>query len=86
MGKLIQKSLMNTSFYCANNNVDYLRLFGPFFDQFSITGTNYSLSPKSKSYRLCLRNSIWKKESFEKLLIDGSSAWEFEWYIEKTHQ
>ena len=82
-GKVNSEIINEHIIYCANNNVDYLRLFGPFFDQFSITGTNYSLSPKSKSYRLCLRNSIWKKESFEKLLIDGSSAWEFEWYIEK---
>lgn len=69
--------------YCVKNNIDYLRLFGPFFDQFPIIGTNYSLSPKSKPYRLCLRNSIWKKESFEKLLIDGFSGWQFEWNIEK---
>ena len=69
--------------FCAKNDVDYLRLFGPFFDEFAIEGTNYSQSPKSKPYRLCLRNAIWRKEAFETILIDGNSGWEFEWNIEK---
>lgn len=68
--------------YCKKNNIDYLRLFGPFFDKYEIEGTSYSLSPKSKPYRICLRTAIWKKESFDKLLIEGYSAWQFEWKIE----
>lgn len=82
-GKVNSKIINDHICYCANNNIDYLRLFGPFFDKYSITGTTYSLSPKSKPYRLCLRNSIWKKNTFEQLLIEGSSGWEFEWNIER---
>lgn len=69
--------------YCEINKIDYLRLFGPFFDSFSVPGSPYSVSPKSKPYRLSLRNSIWKRSSLERLLIDGYSGWDFEWKIEK---
>lgn len=69
--------------YCSENNIDYLRLFGPFFDEYAIADTPYSLSPKSKRYRLCLRSAIWKKKSFDKILIDGYSGWQFEWDIER---
>lgn len=69
--------------YCITNDIDYLRLFGPFFDQFAIPETCYALSPKSNYYRLCLQAAIWKKESLDKLLIDGYTGWQFEWKIEK---
>ena len=69
--------------YCSENNIDYLRLFGPFFDEFSITGTPYSLSPKSKKYRLCLRSAIWKKKSLDEILFDGYTGWQFELNIDK---
>lgn len=72
--------------YCKENNIDYLRLFGPFFDEYAIADTPYSLSPKSKRYRLCLRNAIWKKDSLDKILIEGYTGWQFEWDMEKYLQ
>lgn len=72
--------------YCKENNIDYLRLFGPFFDEYAIAYTSYSLSPKSKRYRLCLRNAIWKKDSLYKILIEGYTGWQFEWDMEKHLQ
>lgn len=82
-GSVNSKIINDHITYCQDNDIDYLRLFGPFFDDYSINQTYYSLSPKLKKYRLCLRNSIWKKDAIEKLLIEGYSAWEFEWRIEK---
>lgn len=75
---------INTHFvYCKENNIDYLRLFGPFFDDLAIEGTTYAYSPKSKRYRLCLRNAIWDKKSLDSILIEGNTGWQFEWNIEK---
>lgn len=75
--------------YCTNNNIDYLRLSAPFFDKYSIPETCYALSPQSKRYRLCLQSAIWKKETFDQLLVPGFNAWQFEWdiedYIKKQH-
>jgi hypothetical protein len=69
--------------YCSENNIDYLRLFGPFFDEFAIADTPYSISPKSKKYRLCLRNAIWNKKSLDEVLIEGYTGWQFEWDMDK---
>jgi hypothetical protein len=84
--KVDTDQIKNHITYCYKNNTDYMRLYGPFFDEFAIKGTEYALSPASKKYRLCLRNAIWKKDTFNQILIEGYNAWQFELNMEKYLQ
>lgn len=81
--KVDSNQIKNHLEYCFENKIDYLRLYGPFFDQFAIKGTQYAFSPESKKYRLCLRNAIWKKDTFNSILIEGYNAWQFELNMEE---
>lgn len=64
--------------YCNNNGVDYLRLSYPYCDKYRIDSM-FAMSPvESEKYALCLQPAIWKKETLEKLLIEGWSGWDYE--------
>ena len=64
--------------YCHNNGVDYLRLSYPYCDRNKIDDS-HAVSPiKTEKYALCLQPAIWKKSTFERLLVDGWSGWDYE--------
>ena len=64
--------------FCAQHDIDYLRLGEPFFDNCFTEHRDYSDNPLDKPYSLCLQPAIWKYETLFKLTIDGWTGWDFE--------
>lgn len=67
--------------YCIDHNIDYLRLGPPYLNGHIIDNIYIQNSLRQK-YALCLQAAIWKKDSLEKLLIEGWSGWDFEYRIQ----
>ena len=64
--------------YMDENSLDYLRLTCPWMDKYRKDAT-HAISPIVKEpYALCLSASIWRLDSFSRLLIPGWTGWEFE--------
>lgn len=65
--------------YCDEHNVQYLRLSDhPKRDKYYLKGTSYCQDPLGERYSLCMQPSLWRKDLYESLCIDGWTCWDFE--------
>lgn len=64
--------------FCKENGLDYLRLGMPFNDDLLTVNPNYCECPLDREYSLCLQPAIWKRETLQRLTIEGWTGWDFE--------
>lgn len=68
--------------YCSKYGIDYLRLSFPFMEK-TPDGNGYYILDYKLKYAVCLQAALWRKESLEKVIVEGWTGWDFEYKIAK---
>lgn len=75
------EAIMKHISHCYNNNIDFLKIHANDFllrDDFRNADSDYCTNPIDVRYSINTSVALWKKDTLEKLCVEGYSGWDWE--------
>jgi hypothetical protein len=75
------EAIKNHISHCYDNNIDFLKIHANDFllrDNYRIGESDYCANPIDVRYSINTSVAVWKKDTLEKLCVEGYSGWDWE--------